>query len=209
MSFLAPDDHSLNGTPEQNEKKVERLRSVGRPMPDVQVAIMAPDGRALSMNEEGEICIRGDRVMRGYNKRDDDTGEALRDGWLHTGDVGKLDDDGYLFITGRLKDMIIRGGENIAPAEIENVLEDHPSIAEAAVIGVPDNEWGEIIKAILVPDRGERPGTEELTAYVKSRLASYKAPALYEWVDELPRNHLGKILKTELRDKYGAASTAS
>ncbi|MEX2230458.1 MAG: long-chain-fatty-acid--CoA ligase [Dehalococcoidia bacterium] len=209
MSFLAPDDHRLDGTPEENERKVERLRSVGRPMPDIQVAIMAPDGRALPVNEDGEICIRGDRVMRGYNKRDDDTGEALRDGWLHTGDVGKLDDDGYLFITGRLKDMIIRGGENIAPAEIENVLEDHPAIAEAAVIGVPDNEWGEIIKAILVPDRGERPGTEELTAYVKSRLASYKAPALYEWVDELPRNHLGKILKTELRDKYGAASTAS
>jgi len=209
MSFLAPDDHRLDGTPEENERKVERLRSVGRPMPDIQVAIMAPDGRALPVNEDGEICIRGDRVMRGYNKRDDDTGEALRDGWLHTGDVGKLDDDGYLFITGRLKDMIIRGGENIAPAEIENVLEDHPAIAEAAVIGVPDNEWGEIIKAILVADRGERPGTEELTAYVKSRLASYKAPALYEWVDELPRNHLGKILKTELRDKYGAASTAS
>ncbi|MDA0365604.1 MAG: long-chain-fatty-acid--CoA ligase [Chloroflexi bacterium] len=209
MSFLAPDDHRLDGTPEENEKKVERLRSVGRPMPDIQVAILAPDGREQPQDEEGEICIRGDRVMRGYNKRDEDTGEALRDGWLHTGDVGKLDQDGYLFITGRLKDMIIRGGENIAPAEIENVLEDHPAIAEAAIIGVPDNEWGEIIKAILVSDRGDRPDPEELTTYVKTRLASYKAPALYEWVDELPRNHLGKILKTELRDKYGAAPTAS
>jgi len=209
MSFLAPDDHRLDGTSEENEKKIERLRSVGRPMPDVQVAILAPDGRILSANEEGEICIRGDRVMRGYNKRDDDTGEALRDGWLHTGDVGKLDADNYLFITGRLKDMIIRGGENIAPAEIENILEDHPAIAEAAVIGVPDTEWGEIIKAILVSDRGEQPSEEELTAYVKSRLASYKAPALYQWIDELPRNHLGKVLKSELRAKYGAATSAT
>ena len=208
MSFLGPDDHRLDGTPEENERKIARLRSVGRPMPDIEVAILAPDGRVEPTNEEGEICIRGDRIMRGYNKRDDDTGDALRDGWLHTGDVGKLDEDGYLFITGRIKDMIIRGGENIAPAEIENVLEDHPAIAEAAIIGVPDTEWGEIIKAILVSDRGDQPDVDELTAYVKSRLASYKAPALYEWVHELPRNHLGKVLKTELREKYGAATAA-
>ncbi|MDA1010281.1 MAG: AMP-binding protein, partial [Chloroflexi bacterium] len=107
MTFLDPEDHRLNGTPEENEKKIERLRSVGRAMPDIEIAILSPDGRRLPVNEPGEICIRGDRVMRGYNKRDDDTAGAIQDGWLHTGDVGKLDSDGYLFITGRIKDMII------------------------------------------------------------------------------------------------------
>jgi acyl-CoA synthetase (AMP-forming)/AMP-acid ligase II len=210
MTFLGPDDHRLDGTPEQNEKKLQRLRSVGRTMSDIEVAILAPDGRRLPANEEGEICIRGDRVMKGYNKRDDDTLSALHDGWLHTGDVGKIDEDGYLFITGRLKDMVIRGGENIAPAEIEAVLEDHPGVAEAAVIGVPDVEWGEVVKAIVVAADGEIvPSDEDLTEYVKTRLASYKAPAYYEWVRELPRNHMGKVLKTELRDRHGAPASGS
>lgn len=209
MTFLGPDDHRLDGTPEENEKKLERLRSVGRPMPDIEIGILAPDGRKLPVNEPGEICIRGDRVMRGYNKRDEDTAGAIVDGWLHTGDVGKLDEDGYLFITGRIKDMIIRGGENIGPAEIEQVLEDHPGILEAAVIGVPDVEWGEVVKAILVPvPEGVMPSEDDLTQYVKSRLASYKAPAMYQWVDELPKNHLGKILKNDLRELYGQPANA-
>ena len=208
MTTLGPDDHRLNGTPEENDLKIQRLRSVGRPMTDIDVAILHPDGRVATTDEEGEICIRGDRVMRGYHKRDDETESALHDGWLHTGDVGKIDGGGYLFITGRLKDMVIRGGENIAPAEIEQVLEDHPGVAEAAIIGVPDVEWGEVCKAIMVPvDESLRPSEQELTEYVKSRLASYKAPAFYEWVDELPRNPLGKVLKTELRDRYGAPSS--
>ncbi len=199
LTYLSPDDHRLDGTPEQVERKLERLRSVGRPMPDLDVAVLAPDGRRLPAGEEGEICVRGDRVMREYQGRGEETAAALAQGWLHTGDVGRFDEDGYLFITGRVKDMIIRGGENIAPAEIEQVLEDHPAVAEAAVIGVSDVEWGEIVKAVLVPVWGAEAGEAELTEYVKSRLASYKAPALYEWVSELPRNHLGKILKNELR----------
>ncbi len=206
MTFLGPDDHRLDGTPEENETKLHRLRSVGRPMPDVDIGIRAPDGRILSSGEDGEICIRGDRVMKGYHKREDDTTEALAEGWLHTGDVGHLDDDGYLFITGRIKDMIIRGGENIAPAEIEQVLEDHPAVAEAAVIGVPDNEWGEVVKAVMVAAEDVQASEDDLTDYVKSRLASYKAPAYYAWTDELPRNHLGKILKTDLREQFGAAA---
>ena len=141
--------------------------------------------------------------MKGYNKREADTGSALVDGWLHTGDLGRIDEGGYLFITGRLKDMVIRGGENISTAEIENVLEDHPGIAEASVIGVKDTEWGEVVKAIVVAGPVQVPTEDDLTTYVKSRLASYKAPALYEWIDELPRNHLGKVLKTDLRDAYG------
>ena len=204
LTFLSPDDHRLDGTPEENELKLQRLRSVGRPMADIDVAMLSPEGERLPDGQEGEICIRGDRVMKGYNKREADTGSALVGGWLHTGDLGRVDEGGYLFITGRLKDMVIRGGENISTAEIENVLEEHPGIAEASVIGVKDTEWGEVVKAIVVAGpAGDVPTEEDLTAYVKGRLASYKAPGLYQWVDELPRNHLGKVLKTDLREQYG------
>ena len=146
----------------------------------------------------------GRHIMMGYMKMEEKTKEAVdEEGWLHSGDIGIMDAEGYTQVTGRIKDMIIRGGENISPAEIEQVLEDHPLIAEASVIGVEDVEWGEVVKAIMVPAEGERPSESDLTDYVKSRLASYKAPALYLWVDELPRNHLGKVLKTDLRKMYG------
>ena len=202
MTFLGPDDHRMEESDEDHSKKLERLRSVGKPMPDIEIGILNPNGDVLSENEEGEICIRGERIMKGYKDRDDDTGSAIQGGWLHTGDVGKLDEDNYLFITGRIKDMIIRGGENIAPAEIEQVLEEHENIAEAAVIGVEDNDWGEIIKAVVINSSDNEPSYDELTAFVKTKLASYKAPASYEWVTDLPRNHMGKVLKNELRELY-------
>ncbi|MGE5596265.1 MAG: class I adenylate-forming enzyme family protein, partial [Hyphomicrobiales bacterium] len=154
----------------------------------------------------GEICVRSDRVMKGYYKQEDATSTAIIDGWLHTGDVGKLDEDGYLFITGRKKDLIIRGGENISPGEIENCLEDHPAIEEAAVIGVPDPDWGEVVKAIVVLRQGEKLTPDEVIAYCKSRLASFKAPSYVAFVDELPRNAMGKVLKNDLRQAYGTAS---
>ncbi len=210
ISILGPDDHRFDGNDEENAKKDVRLRSVGKPTGDMEVGILSSDGSQLGTDEEGEICIRGDRVMKGYNKRDEETGDALKDGWLHSGDLGKIDEDGYLFITGRIKDMIIRGGENLSPAEIEQVLEDHPAVEDSAVIGVPDEEWGEIIKAILVPSvAGQTADDEALTTYVKTRLASFKAPAEYQWIEEMPRNHLGKILKTELRERYGAPSNGN
>ena len=176
-------------------------------MDDVTVAILDPDGNELPTGREGEIVAKGARIMSGYLGRNEETEEAMRGGWLHTGDVGWKDEDGYLFITGRTKDLIIRGGENIAPGEIEAVLDQHPAVQEAAVIGVPDVEWGEEVKAVIILRPGQTVTEEELTASVKERLASFKAPRYYTFVEDMPRNYLGKVLKTDLRKQHGEAKS--
>ena len=176
-----------------------REHSVGRPVPEVEERIVAPDGRVLPAGQDGEIRIKGPNVMKGYYKRTEATTEVLRDGWFRTGDVGTIDADGYYTIVDRKKDMIIRGGFNVYPREVEEVLYGHPAVGEAAVIGVPHAEYGEEVKAVVAFKPGKSATVEELVAYCKDHVAAYKYPRIVEIRDALPKGPTGKILKRELR----------
>jgi long-chain acyl-CoA synthetase len=173
--------------------------SVGTPIWGVQMGIFDPEGKPLPVGELGEIAIRGHNVMKGYYKRPEATAEVIRNGWFRSGDLGKMDEDGFFFILDRVKDMIIRGGFNVYPREIEEYLYAHPAVAEAAVIGIPDPALGEEIKAVVACKPGQSVSEQELMEYLKERLAAYKYPRSIEFRDSLPKTATGKILKRELK----------
>ncbi len=165
----------------------------------MELTILDDKDQPLPEGERGEICIRGHNIMKGYLKRPEATKDALRGGWFHSGDIGLRDEDGCYWIVDRKKDMIIRGGFNVYPREVEEVLYAHPAIVEAAVLGVPHPSHGEEIKAVVVLAAGQSLSAEELTAYTKERLAAYKYPRIIEFSESLPKGPTGKILKRELR----------
>lgn len=179
----------------------QRKGSVGRPMPILELKIVDANGNALGPKQSGEICLRGATITSGYWNRPDATAETLRDGWLHTGDIGYRDEDGYLYISDRAKDMILRAGENVYCVEIENCISDHPEIEEAAVIGVPDKELGERVKAIVRRRANSDIDELKVQAHVAQHLARFKVPEIVEFIEApLPRNSTGKLLKNELRE---------
>jgi fatty-acyl-CoA synthase len=195
VSMLPPAAHyEADGT----TVATKRLASAGRPSPLVTVGIMDPEtGRLVPAGERGEIVVRGSLVMAGYYKDPEATAAASRHGWHHTGDVGYLDEDGYLFIVDRLKDMIITGGFNVYSAEVEQALMQHPAVRECAVVGLPDDKWGERVAAVVEAGADVQP--DELVAFVKARIGSVKAPKQVELWDELPRSRVGKVLKADVR----------
>jgi acyl-CoA synthetase (AMP-forming)/AMP-acid ligase II len=192
----------LEGAALEVGRKLQRLASVGRPLPDVEVRIVDPEGAEVVPGEIGEIAVRTRRLMKGYCSQDDAAAQSIVNGWLHTRDMGWMDADGYLYLAGRKDDLIIRGGENISPAEVEAVLYAHPGIEEAAIIGIPDVDWGEQVMAIIVPRVNSPLTVEEVIDWCHQRLASFKKPAVVQFVPALPRNALGKVLRKELREQF-------
>jgi len=190
---LSPEDHDAGGG---------RLRSCGKAVPGLECRVVDGSGRVLPPREVGEIQIKGATIMKGYWNKPEATRKSVVESWFATGDAGFFDEDGYLYIHDRVKDMIVSGGENIYPAEVENAVFGHPAVADVAVIGVPDERWGEAVKAIVVRKAGTDVTAAEIIAYARERIAGYKLPKSVDFVDTLPRNPSGKILRRELRDPY-------
>lgn len=205
ITVLGPKDHIIEGSDEEKAKKIKRLEfSIGRPLADVEVIIADRQGNALPPFEIGEILARGPRIMTQYWKNEQETSKVVTgEGWLRTGDLGYMDDEGYLFLVGRGDDLIIRGGENISPKEIEDVLYMHPDVEDAAVIGVSDPKWGQQPRAIVVRKEGAAVSASELIEFCHERLAGFKRPRSIVFVEEMPRTSTGKIIKKALRELYG------
>lgn len=203
ISYLRKEEHLLEGTEEQ----MKRLTSAGIPRTDVEVKVFDENDKELPAGKMGEIVVRGEVVMKGYWRNPQATADTLRGGWLHTGDLGIMDERGYVYILDRAKDMIISGGENIYSREIEDVILRHPAVHEVAVIGVPDETWGEAIKAIVALKEGQQATKKDIINFCKEHLASFKKPKSVEFIDAIPKNPYGKVLKRELREKYWAGET--
>jgi long-chain acyl-CoA synthetase len=192
---LPPEDHSPLGSP--------KMLAAGKPLPGVEIAIVDADGNSLARQAVGEIVTRSISNMSGYWRLPEATAQALdAEGWLHTGDVGYLDAEGYLYIVDRLKDLIISGGENIYPAEVERAVAAHPAVAEVAVIGVPDVKWGEAVLAVVVVKPDVLTTESDILQWVRERIATYKVPKHVQFIASLPRNASGKVLKRVLREPY-------
>jgi acyl-CoA synthetase (AMP-forming)/AMP-acid ligase II len=197
ISTLAPAEHFRD----DGSIATERLASAGRPTPLTTVAIMDDEGHLFGPGERGEIVVRGPLVMAGYYKNPQASAEAARYGWHHTGDIGYLDEDNYLFIVDRAKDMIITGGFNVYSAEVEQVLLAHPAVQDCAVIGLPDEKWGERVTAVVQLRPGQTVTGDEIRAFVKDRLGSVKAPKQVEVWPDLPRSKVGKVLKVDVKTR--------
>ena len=188
------------------EEGLEILKSVGRQMPLARVRVVDESGADAAPNVAGEILVKGDQVLSGYWRNPEATASSFTDGWFHTGDVGRWDDDGYLYIVDRKKDMILTGGENVYPREVEEVLFRHPAVAEAAVLGAPDPKWGEKVVAVICRREGHDTTGAEFVAYLREHIAGYKKPKHVVFIDVLPKNASGKVLKRELRDQIASGA---
>jgi acyl-CoA synthetase (AMP-forming)/AMP-acid ligase II len=197
MTVLQPEDH--------RDPQARKMSSCGKPYPGVEIAIVDGAGNAVSADVVGEIVIKAPSLMTAYWRLPEATADAVRDGWLYSGDAGYLDEEGYLYIYDRVKDMIVSGGENIYPAEVESALYTHPAVKDVAVIGVPSDKWGEEVKAVVVKEADMKLAADELIAFAREQIAGYKVPKSVDFVTELPRNASGKLLKKDIRAPYWSA----
>jgi long-chain acyl-CoA synthetase len=198
MTMLGSEDHKLEGSP----KELKRLESAGKPMGQGEFRLVDEQDHDVPVGEVGEIVARSERIMQGYWRAPEETAQTIRDGWLHTGDVARMDEDGYVYLVDRKKDMIISGGENIYSREVEDVLYMHPAVREAAVVGVPDEKWGESVKAVIVLEEGATVSEQEIIDFCKANMASYKKPCSVEFWSDLPKTGSGKIKKVDIRELY-------
>lgn len=193
-------ENSPGATTLKDRHALSKIGSVGEALPQTEVKVMDEFGKSLPMGQVGEIAVKGPQVMKGYLKNDEETARTIKEGWMYSGDLGRFDEDGLLYIVDRKKDMIIRGGENIYPLEVEEVLYTMPEVLEAAVIGIPHEVYGEVVKAFIVLKEGQKLTEQAVRDSCKKQLASFKIPAAIEFLDTLPRNASGKVLKTVLRE---------